>query len=90
MDIVTASLTSPKSPNMAFVRSPKSCFPLRRCHYFYAVLGLAWSYDPASYADGSLATGTISHARQVRGDDSKKKRYPGPLVWGLGVGFTFT
>jgi hypothetical protein len=86
MDIITASLTSPKSPNTTFVGSPKSCFPPSRCHYFDAVVGLAWSCDLASYAGGSVASGRISHAGQVRGDDSNKKGYPGPPVWLLGVG----
>jgi len=36
------------------------------------------SHDPESYAGGSLATGRVSHARQVKGDDPDKKGYPGP------------
>jgi hypothetical protein len=32
--------------------------------------GLVWSYDPESYADGSVATGSSSHAGQVKGDDT--------------------
>jgi len=38
------------------------------------VVGLAWSNDPESYAGGSVATGTVSHAGQVKGD--------GVPVWG--------
>jgi hypothetical protein len=34
------------------------------------------------------ATGRASHARQVKGDDQDKKRYPGPPGWGFGVGLT--
>ena len=34
--------------------------------YFDAVVGLEWSNDPESYAGGSIATGRVSHARQVK------------------------
>jgi len=34
----------------------------------------------------AYATGRASHARQVKGDDPDKKRYPGPPGWGFGVG----
>jgi hypothetical protein len=54
--------------------------------YFDIVVGLAWSYDPESYAGGSVAAGRVSHARQVKGDDPDKKGYLGPPSWGLGVG----
>jgi hypothetical protein len=53
------------------------------------VAGLEWSNDPESYAGGSVATGSVSHARQVKGGDPDIKRYPGPPGWevgGLGVG----
>ena len=36
----------------------------------------------------AYATGRASHARQVKGDDTAKKGYPGPLCWGLGVRLT--
>jgi hypothetical protein len=36
----------------------------------------------------SYATGRVSHARQVKGDDPDKKGYPGPPGWGLGVRLT--
>jgi len=49
------------------------------------VVGLVWSYDPESYAGGSLSTGRASHARQVKGNDPDKKGYPGPPGWGLGI-----
>jgi len=39
------------------------------------------SHDPESYAGGSLATGGVSHARLVKGDDPDKKGYPGPPGW---------
>ena len=34
------------------------------------------------------ATGRVSHARQVKGDDPNKKGYPGPPGWGLGMRLT--
>jgi hypothetical protein len=52
------------------------------------VVGLAWSYDPESYAGGSVAAGRVSHAGQIKGNDPDKKGYPGPPGWGLGVGLT--
>jgi len=36
----------------------------------------------------AYATGRVSHARQVKGDDPDEKEYPGPPGWGLGVGLT--
>jgi hypothetical protein len=33
----------------------------------------------------AYATVRASHARQVKGDDTDKKGYPGPPGWGLGV-----
>jgi len=36
----------------------------------------------------AYATGRASHARQVKGDDTDKKGYPGPPGWGLGAGLT--
>jgi hypothetical protein len=52
-------------------------FTPRRYPYFDVVVGLAWSYDPESYAGGSVAAGRVSHAGQVKGD-TDKKGYPGP------------
>jgi hypothetical protein len=52
------------------------------------VVGLAWSYDPESYAGGSVAAGRVSHAGQVKGDDPDIKGCPGPPGWGLGMGLT--
>jgi hypothetical protein len=52
------------------------------------VVGLPWSYDPESYAGGSVATGRVSHAGKVKGDDPDKKLYSGPPGWGLCVGLT--
>jgi hypothetical protein len=43
------------------------------------VVELAWSDDPENYVDGSLATGRVFHAGQVKGDDPDEKGYPGPL-----------
>jgi len=41
------------------------------CRYPYldVVVGLAWSYDPESYASGRVATDKASHAGQVKGND---------------------
>jgi hypothetical protein len=46
-------------------------------------VGLVWSYDPESYAGGSLSTGRASHARQVKGDD-RQKGIPWPSRLRLG------
>lgn len=58
--------------------------------YFDVMVGHAWSYDPESYeyAGGSLATGRIYRAVQVKGYDPDKKGYIGPPDWGFGVGLT--
>jgi hypothetical protein len=60
----------------------------RRYPYFDIVVGLAMSHDPESNADGSVAAGRISHARQIKGDDPDKNGYPGLPDWGLGLGLT--
>jgi hypothetical protein len=36
----------------------------------------------------AYATGRVSHARQVKGDNPDKNGYPGPPGWGYGVGLT--
>jgi hypothetical protein len=36
----------------------------------------------------AYATGRVSHAGQVKGDDPDEKGYPGPPGWWLGVGLT--
>jgi hypothetical protein len=36
----------------------------------------------------AYATGRASHARQVKGEDTDKKGYPGPPGWGFGMGLT--
>jgi hypothetical protein len=36
----------------------------------------------------AYATGSVSHARQLKGDYPDKKGYPGPPGWGFGVGLT--
>ena len=43
-------------------------------------MGFAWSNDPESYADRSVGSGRISHARPFKCYD------PDPLGWELGVG----
>jgi hypothetical protein len=37
--------------------------------HFDALLGLEWSNDPDSYTGGGIATGSVSLARQIKGDD---------------------
>jgi hypothetical protein len=63
-------------------------FNAPRYPYFDVVVELAWSNDPESYVRDSLATGRVSHAGQVKGDDPGKKGYHGPPGWGLGKGLT--
>jgi len=54
---------------------------------FDVVVGPVWSHDPDSYAGCTAATARTSSARQVKGDDSDAKGYPGTPGWGFGVGF---
>jgi len=56
--------------------------------YVDVVVGFVWSHDPESYARGSLATGRVSHTRQVEVDGPDKKGYSGPPGWGFGLGQT--
>jgi hypothetical protein len=56
--------------------------------YLDAVVRLAWSYNPESYAGGSVAIGRITHTTQIKDDDPDKNGYPGPPVWGLAVRLT--
>jgi hypothetical protein len=51
-------------PNRESLEYKSEPIPLRR---------LAWSYDPESYADGSVAAGRVSHTGQVKGDDRDEK-----------------
>ena len=55
--------------------------PHRMCPYFDVLVGLARSYEPENYAGGGLATGKVSHARQVEGDGPDKKGHPRPPGW---------
>jgi len=48
---------------------------------FDIMVGLAKSYEPESYAGGSLAIGKVSHARQVERDGPDKKGHPDPPGW---------
>jgi hypothetical protein len=47
----------------------KEDFPHRRYPNFDIVAGLAWSNDPESYSGSSVATGRVTLAGQVKGDD---------------------
>jgi hypothetical protein len=53
--------------------------------FFSRVRRLAWCNDPESYAGGSVATGRVTLARQVKGEHPDKERDPGPPGWGLGM-----
>jgi hypothetical protein len=59
----------------------------RRYPYFDRVVELAWSYDPESYAGGSVAAGRVSHGGKVKSDDPNKKGYPGAAGWGWAWGW---
>ena len=59
--------------------------PKKKVPYSLVVVRLAWSNDPDSYTGGIVATGKVSHAGQVKGDDPNKKGYSSPPDWGLGV-----
>jgi len=50
--------------------------------------GLCGYMIPRAVLVVTYATGRVSHARQVKGDDPDKKGYPGPPGWGLGVRLT--
>jgi len=56
--------------------------PWRR--HFCRVRRLAWCNDPESYAGGSVATGRVTLAGQIKGEHPDKERYTGPPGWGLG------
>jgi hypothetical protein len=59
-----------------------------RCPYFDVVVGLCGHIILIALLAVAYATGRASHARQVKGDDPDKKKYPGPPGWGFGVGVT--
>jgi hypothetical protein len=54
--------------NIRFIVFAKDRYP-RWCLYFDVEVGLVWSNDPESYANGSIATGRATNAGQVEGDD---------------------
>jgi hypothetical protein len=51
--------------------------------YFFVAVRLTCSNDPASYADGRVVTGRVSHTVEVKCDDPDKKGY---LVLQVGGG----
>jgi hypothetical protein len=63
-------------------------FPDRWCLHFIVVVGCECSWDPESYAGGSVAAGRVTHAGQVKDYEPDEEGYPGPSVWGLGVRLT--
>jgi hypothetical protein len=48
------------------------------------VVGFECSRDPESYAGGIAATGRVTHAGQVKGQEADEEGYPGPPGWGVG------
>jgi len=56
------------------------------CVFSLPKVSLLWHSGGASmvkcYAGSSIATGGASHARQIKGYDPDKNRYPGPPGWG--------
>ena len=52
--------------------------------YFFLAIRLACSNDPASYADGRVATSRVSHTVEVKCDDPDKNEYAGPPGWWMG------
>jgi hypothetical protein len=48
-------------------------------------VGLECSNDLKS---GSVATGRVSQAGQVKSEVPDQERHPGPKCWGLGIGLT--
>jgi hypothetical protein len=48
-------------------------------------MGLACSKVPERCEGGSVSIGRASRARQVKGEDPDKKKYPCPPGWGLCV-----
>jgi hypothetical protein len=51
---------------------------------------LALSFDSERYAGGSVATGRVSHAIEVKDDDLDKVGYSGSPGWGVGRGADLT
>jgi hypothetical protein len=51
-------------------------------------VGLACSNDLKSYAGGSVASGRVSQAGQVKSEVPDEERQHGPPGWGLGIGLT--
>jgi hypothetical protein len=54
--------------------------PSRRCSHLGMAGGLVCSLDPKSYASGSMATGRITQAGLVEGQEEERR---GPPGWGL-------
>ena len=46
-------------------------FPHKRYPYNDAVVGLVWSNDSESYGGSSIAIDRVSHAREVKSDDTE-------------------
>jgi hypothetical protein len=76
----------PLKPGMQNLKDTDISTPPGRYLCFDLVVGLVWSNAPESYAGSSIATGRTSHARQVKGDDPRKRDtlglYVGGWAWG--------
>jgi hypothetical protein len=77
--------TFPNVLRYGIMRIGYRCLPpsSRRHRYFDVAVGLAWSHDTESYAGGSVATGRVSHAGEVKGNDPDKKGHLGVPGFGL-------
>jgi hypothetical protein len=60
----------------------------RKCPYLDVVWGLCGHMILRPMLAVAYATGRVSHARQVKGDNLDKKGYPRPPDWGFGMGLT--
>jgi hypothetical protein len=58
---------------------------LTKAFFFCRERRLLCCNDPESYAGGSVATGRVTLAGQVKGEHPDNERYSGPPGWGLGV-----
>jgi hypothetical protein len=55
------------SPKLTFLSAVRYSNPQRSCLHLIVVVGFECSWDPESYAGGSVVTGMVTHAGQVKG-----------------------
>jgi len=58
------------------------------CLHLTVAVGLVWSSNLKNYANGNMATGRVSQARQVKKEVPGKQRYLVSPSWGLDSGLT--